>query len=245
MILTAADGMDAELDIVIPVYDEGEGILRVLDALRRDVRTSFRVLICHDYDGDTSVAAIRRASPPIETVFVRNRSRGALEAVLSGFAASEAPAVLVYAGDDDYNAGRVDAMVARFREGFDIVVASRFMPGGCMKGAPLLKAAIIRMSAWALHHLARVPTADPSNGFRLFSRRVLQMIPVESKAGFAYSIELLVKADRMGLKIAEVPVSWYERTSGQSRFRVLRWLPQYFVWFRYAFATALLRRRTR
>jgi Oxidoreductase family, NAD-binding Rossmann fold/Oxidoreductase family, C-terminal alpha/beta domain len=94
-----------------------------------------------------------------------------------------------------------------------------------------------------IHHVARVPTHDPSNGFRLFSRRVLETIPIELKVGFAYSIELLVKCHRLGWKIGEVPVSWYERKSGQSRFRVLRWLPQYLRWFLYAFATMFLLRK--
>ena len=68
------------------------------------------------------------------------------------------------------------------------------------------------------------------------------MIPIESTSGFAYSIELLVKCHRLGWKVGEVPVSWYERKAGQSRFRVLRWLPQYLRWFFYAFATTYLRR---
>jgi hypothetical protein len=111
-----------------------------------------------------------------------------------------------------------------------------------MTGCPWLKSILVRTSAWALHHLARIPTHDPSNGLRLFSRRVLTTIPIESTVGFAYSIELLVKAHRLGWKIGEVPASWYERKAGQSRFRVLRWLPQYLKWFGYAFATTYLLR---
>ena len=48
--------------------------------------------------------------------------------------------------------------------------------------------------------------------------------------GFAYSIELLVKAHRLGWPIAEVPFLWHERKAGQSRFRTLRWLPAYLRW---------------
>ena len=73
---------------------------------------------------------------------------------------------------------------------------------------------------FTLHHLARLPTTDASNGFRLFSRRVIDRIPVESDQGFCYSIELLVKAHRLGWPIADVPVRWFERRHGASRFRV-------------------------
>lgn len=233
----------ARLDIVIPVYNERENIIRGIESLRRSVVTPFRVLICYDRDDDDTLLALRDYHPePVTITLVKNQGRGALGAVLEGFRASSAPAVLVFPADDDYNAPRLDGMVEQFENGCELVAASRLMPGGCMHGAPWLKAALIRASAFVLHHIAGVPTCDPSNGFRLFSRRVIDTIPIESSMGFAYSIELLVKCHRLGWKVGEVPVEWHERTAGRSRFQVLPWLPQYFWWFCYALATTFLRR---
>lgn len=230
----------SELDILIPVYNEGENILLVLGSLKQYVRTPFRVLLCYDSEDDTTLTALRKAPAfPFEVVLVKNRGRGAHAAVLSGFESSSAPAVLVFPGDDDYNAPRLDSMMVEFRAGCDVVAASRFMPGGCMEGCPWLKAVLVRGSAFLLYHVARVPTHDASNGFRLFSRRVIESIPIESTAGFTYSLELLAKCHRLGWKIGEVPVAWHERRNGTSRFRVLKWLPEYLVWFFYCFATAL------
>jgi dolichol-phosphate mannosyltransferase len=227
-----------ELNIVIPVYNEGSGIVPVLDSFRQYVRTSFRVLICYDTESDSTLPIVR-AYPqehcPVQ--LVKNRGQGALGAVLTGFAASTARAVLMYPADDDYNAPIIDRMVRMLHEGCDVVAASRFMPGGCMRGCPWLKATLVRTSAFALHYLGRLPTYDPSNGLRLFSRRVLDTIPIESTVGFAYSIELLVKVHRLGWRIGEEPAGWFERRQGKSRFRVLRWVPQYLRWFFYAFAT--------
>jgi hypothetical protein len=161
---------------------------------------------------------------------------------MTGLERSEAPFVIVYPADDDYNAGRIDEMVAKARSGADIVVASRFAPGGRMIGAPMVKSVLIRAGAFALHHVAGLPVRDPSNGFRLFSRRVIERIPLGSSQGFAYSIEYLVKCHRLGWPIAEVPVLWYQRRLGRSRFRVIRWLPTYLRWSLYALATRYLRR---
>jgi dolichol-phosphate mannosyltransferase len=238
--------MTAELDIVIPVYNEGANIVGVVDSLRTHVQTSFRILICYDHDDDDTIEALKGADvAELEIQLVKNRRRGVLGAILTGFDESRAPAVLVFPADDNYNAPRLDRMVEKFRDGCEIVAASRFIPGGCMKGCPWLKGVLVRSSAWALHYGARVPTHDASNGFRLFSRRVLESIPIDSTVGFAYSIELLVKCHRLGWKIGEVPVAWYERMAGRSRFRVLRWLPQYWKWFVYAFATTYLLRGSR
>jgi glycosyltransferase involved in cell wall biosynthesis len=231
-----------DLDIVIPVYNEGENIVPVLEALRRCVKTPFRVLVCYDEEGDTTLAALREyAQSSVKIVLVRNSGTGPHEAVVSGFRASTAAAVLVFPADDIYNAQIIDQMVRGFEAGCEIVSASRLMKGGRMGGCPWPKNALVRLSAFTLHHLARVPTHDASNGFRLFSRRVLDAIKLESSEGFTYSIELLVKCHRLGWKIGEVPARWFERHAGSSRFRVFRWLPAYLRWYWYAFATTYLR----
>jgi glycosyltransferase involved in cell wall biosynthesis len=240
--------MTPELDIVIPVYNEGRNIVAVLGALSRAVATPARVLICYDHEEDDTLPALRAepqayAGLPVE--LVRNRGRGAHAAVMTGFATSTAPFVLMFPADDHVNALMLDRMVALARGGCDIVCASRFMPGGAMVGCPWLKALLVRSANFTLHHLARLPTSDASNGFRLFSRRAIERIPVESNEGFCYSIELLVKAHRLGWKIAEVPVTWIERDDGRTRFQVLRWLPAYLRWYGYAFATTFLRRPPR
>lgn len=240
--------MSERLDLVIPVYNEGANILNVLGALRRDVKTPLRILICYDMPEDDTLPAIR-AHPELSNAFpiefVRNHGRGAHSAVLAGFAASTSPFVVVYPADDDFNAGILDRMAATAESGCDIVCASRFIPGGSMVGCPWLKAMLVRAANFTLCHLARLPTHDATSGFRLFSRRVIDTIPVESDRGFTYSLELLVKAHRLGWRIGEVPAQWIERKQGQSRFRVLRWLPAYLRWYLYAFATTYLRRDRR
>ncbi len=236
------------LDIVIPVYNEGANILRTLQSIARAVTTPKRVLICYDREDDDTLPAIRdnrAALGDLAVDFVRNRGRGAQGAVLSGFAAGRTPYVVMVPADDDYNAAVIDAMVARADGGCDIVCASRFMPGGSMVGCPWLKALLVRVGNFTLYHVARLPTRDATNGFRLFSRRTIDEIPVESDRGFCYSIELLVKCHRLGWRIDEVPANWIERAHGSSRFQVLRWLPAYLRWYAFAFATTYLGRAAR
>lgn len=230
-----------KLDVVIPVYNEGENIVGVLEALQAHLKSPSRILICYDFEEDTTLSAITgREFSPLEIVLVKNSSRGPHSAVMSGFEASEAPAVVVMPADDDFNSHILDRMVAQFEDGCDIVTASRFLPGGCMVGCPWLKDILVRTAAFSLHYMAGVPSCDPTSGFRLFSSRSLRTIQVESTEGFTYSLELLVKAHRLGWRIGQVPARWYERTRGQSRFRVLKWLPAYLRWFFYAFETRFL-----
>jgi dolichol-phosphate mannosyltransferase len=235
----------SRLDVVIPVYNEGANILPVLQSLIHGVKTPLRVLICYDREDDDTLAAIRTNRDAIGALaieFVRNRRRGAHGAVLTGFAFSTAPFVLVMMADDDYNADIIDAMVAKAESGCDVVCATRFMLGGSMVGCPWLKATLVRSGNFSLHYLGRLPARDATNGFRLFARRVLDQVVIESDRGFCYSIELVVKCHRLHWPIGEVPAQWRERTRGTSRFRVMKWLPAYLRWYFYAFATTYLRR---
>jgi glycosyltransferase involved in cell wall biosynthesis len=236
--------MTPRLDIVIPVYNEGGIILATLGALRRQVTTPSRILICYDRPDDNTLSTIEANRDKVEGLdieFVRNMSRGAHGAVMSGFAASRAPYVLVFPADDDFNAGIIDAMVAQGDKGAAIVCASRFIPGGSMVGCPWLKALLVRTAAFSLYYIARLPTRDATNGFRLFSRRAIDSIAVESERGFCYSLEILVKCHRLGWPVADVPAQWIERKQGSSRFQVLAWVPAYLRWYLYAFATTYLR----
>jgi len=232
-----------ELDIVIPVYNEGRNIIDVLDAKRRSVKTPYRVLICYDFDEDDTLAALHGyPRDVVDIVLIKSTGRGPHDAIVAGFRASTAPAVLVYPADDYWNADRLDAMVKLVRQGCDIVCASRFIPGGSMVNCPLVKAMLVHTAAFTLYHCARVPSHDPTHGFRIFSRRVVDGIEIQSSKGFALSMELLVKVHRLGWKVAEVPTIWEERGEGQgkSRFRAFRWMPSYLRWYFYAFVTTYL-----
>lgn len=233
--------MSAELDIVIPVYNEGANILPAMAALKREVTTPFRVLICYDMDEDDTLSALSTLpSGTVDIAYVKNPERGPHAAVRAGLAASTAPLVLVYMADDDYNAGIVDRMVAKAREGYEVVAASRFVPGGCMVGCAPIKEIITKIGAFSLVHIAGAKVHDPTNAFRLFTRRTLDTIEIESRLGFTFSVELLVKAVRLGWPVTEIAAKWFERGDKPSRFQVFTWLPRYIRWLLYAMETRYL-----
>lgn len=235
-----------KLDIVIPVYNEGENILDALNALKQRVRTPFRVLIVYDFNEDNTLPVVRRTGDMgFEIKLVKNESRGVHGAIMTGFGEIQAPAVLVFPADEAYNASIVDVMYAKFKEGNDVVVASRFMKGGEMSGGPFFKSILVRVASFILHRFVGLPASDATYGMRLVSKKILDTVEIESTVGWTYAVELLVKCDRLGWKVAEVPAKWLRREKGTSRFNLLKWLPHYFEWFLYALATTYLRRSSK
>ena len=181
------------------------------------MKTPARVLICYDRDDDDTLPAIKNNPAAVEgmtVVFVRNRARGAHAAVMAGFAASEAPFVLVFPADDDFNAGMLDAMVAKASAGADIVCASRFIPGGSMVGCPWLKAVLVRARRSRSIILPGCRRMTPATASACSRGALIRNVVIESDQGFCYSIELLVKCHRLGWPVAEVPARWFERKAG-------------------------------
>ena len=240
--------VNLQLDIIIPVYNEAANIIKVFEQFRLHIKCNYRVLICYDFPEDDTLIAIRTYQeqmhdnynqPSIDIQLIRNSSSGPLSAIVSGFKRSTAPYVLVYPADDFINAQLIDQMMLMAKNGAEIVCPSRFISGGYMQNCPKIKSLLMQATNFLLHKIAKIPTHDASNGFRLFSRKVLDTINIESTKGFAYSIELLVKAHRLNYKIVELPSRWIERTNGKSRFKIFSWSYCYGRWFVYAFCTII------
>ena len=223
------------LSVVIPVYNEGENVVPTLRGVVEKTHTRpLEVLVVHDFDEDTTVPVVKRLQAELPEVRLHKNTleRGVLNAIKSGLAAAAAPYVLVTMGDGSDDPDDIDAMYALAREGADVVAGSRYMRGGHQVGGPLLKRSMSRAAGLSLHWVGGLPIHDATSNFRLYSRRLLDQVTIESTGGFELGIELTVKAYSLGMRVAEVPTTWRDRTAGQSRFRLWKWLPRYLYWYR-------------
>jgi glycosyltransferase involved in cell wall biosynthesis len=245
--VTAVSGAptDRELSIVLPVYNEGEAVEPVLRGLSAGVRTPHELVVVYDFDGDSTVPVIARlaAEMPGLRGLRNDLGRGVLNAMKAGIAGTSSPYVLISMADGSDEPHVVDSMVALAREGADVVSASRYMRGGRQVGGPPLKRLMSRAAGLTLHWFAGVPTHDPTNNFKLYSRRFLDSITIDSRAGFELALELTVKATIAGRRVAEVPTTWRDRTAGTSNFKLRKWLPNYLHWYFRAFRARWLPKR--
>ena len=232
------------LEIVIPIFNEGEKVLKLMQLFEANIKSKFKVLFCYDLDDDNIFLLKEKLKLlSFEIEYIKNPSRGPCSAIKEGFKSGDSECVIVYPADDFLNINILDKMYEEYLNGSHIVAASRFVEGGSMKGCPLIKSILVRTASFTLYYLSSIPIKDASNGFRLFSRKLLNEIEIESKVGFAYSLELLAKCNRLKYKISEIPAQWEERSEGSSRFKVFKWLPQYLKWYIYGLATTWLRRK--
>ena len=234
--------MNKTIDIIIPVFNEGKNILKTLESIFDNVSYNFNVLICYDFDNDDTLKEINNSkfNKLDNIIFVKNKFRGPHSAVMTGIKKTKSDLILVMPADDDYNAKLIDKMINLSNEKkLEIVCPSRFINGISLEGASLTKKILVITANYCLKKFAKLPVHDSTNGFRLFSKKIINNITIESSFGFTYSIEYLVKAHRYGYKIGEIPAIWKERKFGKSRFKIIKWILPYMRWFLYAFYTSL------
>jgi len=229
-----------ELDILIPVFNESENIVKTLKNILSVVECNYRILICYDYNEDPTLNIIKKNfSQNSQIVFIKNFSTGFNNALISGFKDSNAEAILVFMADDHTNHGMINSCYLKFKEGYHVVCPSRFIEGGEMIGNPLLKSLLTKMASFFLFNFTTFPIKDSTNSFRLFSRELINKVKIESNKGFTLSLELTAKAHRLGYQIIEIPATWIERDTGKSRFKLFKFILPYTKWLFYIIKTSI------
>ena len=224
--------MKYDLDILVPVFREEENISKTLEEIFKVLKINYRILIIYDYDEDPTLEVITKKFKNDRIICLKNKYKGFNGAVKTGFENIQSQAILLYPADDHENFNLISKMFDKHNEGYDVVCASRLIEGGSYKGAPLIKRLIVKFVSFTLSNFTTLQTKDATNGFRLFSKSIVEKFPIESKKGFTFSIELLAKAHRHNCKITELPEKWPVRKSGVSKFNYYT-IPFYFKWYLY------------
>jgi glycosyltransferase involved in cell wall biosynthesis len=226
--------MAGPVEIIIPVYNEGENIVRTLEEIEGKVSHPHTITVVYDFEEDNTLPPLRRfqATRRAEVRAIRNSyGRGALNAIRTGFEKAQADWCLVCMGDLSDDMGAIAEMLRLADEGCDVVCGSRYMRGGRQIGGPVVKGLLSRLAGMTLHWVAGLPTHDATNSFKLYRRSLFERIRIESRGGFEIGMEILVKAHLLGMKIGEVPSTWRDRSGGESKFKLLKWLPHYLHWY--------------
>ncbi|MEX0666625.1 MAG: glycosyltransferase family 2 protein [Acidimicrobiia bacterium] len=238
------------VSVVIPVKNEGETIIWCLDRIVEGVELPFEILVVYDDDADTTLPFLEKYSAADSRVIpvMNTLGAGPARAIRCGIDQTRAPVAVVTMADGSDDAEQIDELCKLVERGVVIAAASRYMSGGQQIGGSPFKTFLSNFAGLTLYWLARVGTRDATNSFKAYSTNFVRDVGIQSETGFEIGIELVAKARRLRLRTAEIPTIWLERAKGTSNFKVLRWLPRYLRWYRFAFGRKLsigqLRRAT-
>jgi dolichol-phosphate mannosyltransferase len=219
--------MQTPVWVVIPTYNEAPNlgrIVRVTDAeLRRLRPDGYKILIVDDNSPDGTGAIADKLADEFATVEVLHRpaKAGLGQAYLAGFErALAAAAALVVEMDADFshNPAYLGDLLAA-AEDADVVLGSRYVPGGGVRDWGLLRRVVSRCGGAYARAVLKVDVHDLTGGFKCIRREVLETIELESirAEGYVFQIEVTYRALLAGFRVREVPIVFSDRTEGSSK----------------------------
>jgi dolichol-phosphate mannosyltransferase len=233
--------MKPRVSVVIPVYNEAEAIVTCLDRIFEAVTVPCEVLVVYDTPDDTTVPYLekyaRTESRLVPTL--NDYGRGPARAIRFGIDRASADVVAVTMADGSDDPQQIDQLTRLVERGVVVASASRYTKGGQQVGGPWFKGFLSRLAGRTLFWFGRVGTRDATNSFKAYSTEFVQAVGIDSDSGFEVGIELVAKARRLRLPVAEIPTIWLDRMMGASNFRLTAWIPRYLRWYFFAFGREL------
>jgi dolichol-phosphate mannosyltransferase len=212
--------------IVLPTYDERENLPRMVEALeavRARMPFAGEVLVVDDNspDGTGRLADDLAGRHDWLSVLHRPGKQGLGRAYLAGFDwALQRPYSHIVEMDSDLS-HPVTALPAMLTaaEHADLVLGSRYTPGGGVDGWPLSRRLISRGGCGYARRILGVDVRDLTGGFKCFRRWVLESLDLSDvrAGGYAFQIELTYRTLRMGGRVVELPITFVDRTYGESK----------------------------
>ena len=214
---------DPRVLVVVPTYDERENLPLTLGRVRAAV-PSAHVLVVDDAspDGTGEVADEWAAGDDHVHVLHRPGKAGLGAAYIEGFRwglAQGFDVLVEMDADGSHQPEQLPSLLERVAAGADLVLGSRWVPGGSVLNWPRHREVLSRGGNLYTRLALGVPLRDATGGYRAFRAGALEKIgldDVESQ-GYCFQVDLAWRALRTGLRVEEVPITFVERELGASK----------------------------
>jgi dolichol-phosphate mannosyltransferase len=213
--------------LCLPTYDERENLpamIEALEAVRLSAGLDLDVLVIDDGspDGTGAIADALASDRVWLHVLHRPAKEGLGRAYLSGFRWALARGyrhVLEMDCDFSHPPGQVPTLLARAQDDADLVLGSRYVPGGRVENWNALRRAISAGGCLYARGLLGLPVRDLTGGFKCFRREVLEAIDLDAVTaeGYAFQIEMTYRSRLLGFRVVEVPITFTDRVTGGSK----------------------------
>jgi dolichol-phosphate mannosyltransferase len=214
---------DRKVWLILPTYNEAQNLERLVGAVRERLPESRRVLVVDDSspDGTGEIADRLAAAHEDVSVLHRRTKEGLGPAYLAGFRqALAASAELIIEMDADFSHDPAYLpQLLRAVEDADLVIGSRYVPGGGVTEWGRLRRLISRGGSAYARIALGVPIRDLTGGFKCIRREVLEAIDLDTiySRGYAFQVETTYRAIRAGFRVVEVPIVFRDRREGSSK----------------------------
>lgn len=210
--------------VIVPTYDEAENVALVAHQVLA-LPGDYEMLVVDDGSPDGTAARVRQVQQEVPGrlhLIEREGKLGLGTAYITGFRwALERDYDLICEMDADlsHNPTDLPRLVAAVQEGADLAVGSRYYDGVRVLNWPLTRLILSYGAGVYTRAITRMPVRDVTSGFKCFRRCVLEAIDLDRvrSNGYAFQVEMTYRTWVGGFKVVEVPITFTERTEGQSK----------------------------
>jgi dolichol-phosphate mannosyltransferase len=213
-----------QLSIVLPTYNESQNIVSVLDTIAETlpVDTAAEIIVVDDNspDGTADIASHYAKkvldNNKLHVELIRRDARlGLSSAILTGVQSATGDVIVVMDGDFSHPPQIIPSIVKELQDsGYDIVVASRYIKGGSIRGWPFKRRLMSKGATKIAQYGLGIEVKDPVSGFFAFKRQIIEGVKFDA-IGYKMLLEILVKAK--GARVKEVPYTFTNRRTGTSK----------------------------
>ena len=215
--------MAQEVLIIVPTYNERDNIEPLTQRVFEHLPEA-HILVVDDAspDGTGALADRLSAADPRIQVMHRPRKLGLGTAYVAGFRYGlERDYQYLFEMDADFSHDPqyLPAMLTLARSGVDLVLGSRYTPGGGTENWSLGRKVLSQGGSIYARTVLGVPVRDMTGGFKCFRRRVLEGLDLDAvqSEGYSFQIEMTYRAIRRGFNVAETPIVFVDRRVGQTK----------------------------
>ena len=208
--------------VIVPTYNEAENLGRILERLQSSVPTAHALVVDDGSpDGTGELAEKLAVRDPRVHVLRRTAKAGLGPAYVAGFrwARERGYDVVVEMDADGSHAPEQLPQILAALDSADLVLGSRYVPGGQVTDWPLRRLLLSRIgnryTRWAL----RLPLSDATGGYRAARGELIDALPFDDIAsqGYCFQVDWAWRAVRAGARVREVPITFTERAFGRSK----------------------------
>src|SRR5262245_3986966 len=208
--------------VLIPTYNERENIVPLVQTILA-LAEPIDVLVIDDGSPDGTADAIddKFKGQPRVRVLRRPKKLGLGTAYSAGFryAIDQGyDAAITMDADFSHNPIHIPELIQASKAA-DVVIGSRYVPGGATENWGWIRIFISRVANLMAHMVLSLQPSDCTSGFRLYQNHALQDLDFETvmAEGYSYLVEILFRAAKRNLRVAETPIIFVERRAGKSK----------------------------
>ena len=211
-------------NVILPTYNEADNIvilIKMLEDVFLRMSTNYKLIVVDDNSTDNTAEIVRRLKSSKIVLLSRPGKLGLGTAYAAALQECTFKYTVIMDADLQHDPEAIIDMSTTIRKGYDVVSGTRYTNGGKVCGWPFKRCLVSSCANNLARYILGLKSTDLTGSFRIYKTSILRKL-IESvfSQGFGFQMEALARAEASRYKIAELPIVFYDRNTGESKISI-------------------------